>query len=101
MEPNPLSRDRVVQLLREHRAEMERFGVRSVDLFGSIARDEAQAGSDLDVLVDFGEALGFDNYMGLKFFLEDLLGTKVDVVTPGTLLPRIETAVMKEIVRVS
>ena len=80
---------------------MEEFGVRSVDLFGSVARDEAKAGSDLDVLVDFGDALSFDNYMGLKFFLEDLLGARVDVVTPGTLLPRIEKAVMKEIVRVA
>jgi hypothetical protein len=101
MDPNPLSRDRVLRLLREHRSEMERFGVRSIDLFGSVARDEAAAGSDLDVLVEFGDALGFDNYMGLKFFLEDLLQTTVDVVTPGTLLPRIEEAVMRELVRVA
>ena len=101
MHPNPLSRDRVVHLLRRHRAEIDRFGVRSIDLFGSVARDEAGAGSDLDVLVDFGDALGFDNYMGLKFFLEDLFGTTVDVVTPGTLLPRIEKAVMSERVHVA
>lgn len=98
---NLLSRDRVVRLLREHQAEMARFGVRSVDLFGSVARDEAHSGSDLDVLVDFGDALSFDNYMDLKFFLEDLLGARVDVVTPGTLLPRIQVAVEKERVRVA
>ncbi len=100
MEPNPLSRDRVIALLREHRAAIDRFGVRDISLFGSVARDDAGTGSDLDVMVDF-EELTFDNYMGLKFFLEDLLETKVDVVTPGTLHPRIEKAVMKEIVRVA
>ena len=101
MEPKPLSRDRVIRLLREHRAEMDRFRVRSIDLFGSVPRDEAAAASDLDVLVDSGDELTFDNYMGLKFFLEDLLATRVDVVTPGTLHPRIERAVMKELVRVA
>jgi hypothetical protein len=101
MEPKPLSRERVIQLLREHRADIDRFGVRAIGLFGSVARNEAKADSDLDVLVDFGEDLTFDNYMGFKFFLEDLLESKVDVVTPGTLLPRIESAVMKELVRVA
>jgi hypothetical protein len=101
MKSNPLSRDRVVQLLRDHRAGIEGFGVRDISLFGSVARDEASAGSDLDVMVDFGDDLTFDNYMGLKFFLEDLLETKVDVVTPGTLHPRIEQKVLKEIVRVA
>jgi predicted nucleotidyltransferase len=101
MEPKPLSRDRVIQLIRAHRADIDRFGVRTIDLFGSVARNEARAESDLDVLVDFGDALTFDNYMGLKFFLEDLLECKVDVVTPGTLLPGLETAVSKELVRVA
>ncbi|CAA9308286.1 MAG: Nucleotidyltransferase domain protein, BT0168 group [uncultured Gemmatimonadetes bacterium] len=101
METNPLSRDRVVQLLQEHRAEIDRFGVRSISIFGSVARDEARTGSDLDVMVDFGNDLTFDNYMGLKFFLEDLLAARVDVATPGTLHPRIERAVTKEFVRVA
>ena len=101
MEPKPLSRDRVIQLLREHRAEIDGFGVRTIGLFGSVARNEARAESDLDVLVDFGDEPTFHNYMGLKFFLVDLLGSKVDVVTPGTLLPPIETAVMKELVHVA
>lgn len=101
MAQNPLSRDRVVHLLREHSRDIQGFGVRDISLFGSVARDEAGTGSDLDVMVDFGEDLTFDNYMGLKFFLEDLLETRVDVVTPGTLHPRIEQKVMREIVRVA
>ena len=101
MEPKPLTRDRVIQLIREHRADIERFGVRAISIFGSVARDEAGDGSDVDVMVDLGPEPTFRGYMDLKFFLEDLLECKVDVVTPGTLRPGIETAVMKEVVRVS
>jgi predicted nucleotidyltransferase len=101
MESNPLSRDHVVQLLREHRAEMNRFGVRSISLFGSVARDEAREGSDVDVMVDFGPEPTFRGYMGLKFYLEDLFGTKVDVVTPGALLPGIDELVIGEMLLVA
>jgi len=101
MEPKPLSRDRVIQLLRERRAEMDRFGVRSIDLFGSVARDEATETSDVDVLVDFGPEPTFRGYMDLKFFLEDLFGTRVDVVTPGTLRPRVEQSVTGDLLRVA
>jgi predicted nucleotidyltransferase len=101
MASNPLSRDRVVQLLQEHRAEMDRFGVRSISIFGSVARDEAKMGSDLDVMVDFGPEPTFRGYMDLKFFLEDLFGTKVDVVTPGALLPGLEKSVTREMLRVA
>lgn len=101
MEPKPLSRDRVIHLLREHRAQMDQFGVRSISLFGSVARDEATESSDVDVLVDFGPEPTFNGYMGLKFFLEDMFGAKVDVVTPGTLHPRIERNAMEEFVGVA
>ncbi|HEX8211332.1 MAG TPA: nucleotidyltransferase family protein [Longimicrobium sp.] len=101
MEPKPLSRDRVIHLLREHRAEMDRFGVLSISLFGSVARDEATETSDVDVLVDFGPEPTFRGYMDLKFFLEDLFGTRVDVVTPGTLRPRVEQSVTGDLLRVA
>ena len=101
MESHPLSRARVVQLLQAHRAEMDRFGVRSISIFGSVARDEAGDGSDVDVMVDFGPEPTFRGYMDLKFYLEDLFGTKVDVVTPGALLPGLEDAVSSEMLRVA
>ncbi len=96
-----ITRDEAVRLIREHRDELERFGVRSLSLFGSVARDEAGEASDVDVLADLGPEPTFDGYMGLKFFLEDLLGTHVDVVTPGGLHPRIERLVNREVLRVA
>lgn len=72
------------------------FGVRRVALFGSTARDEARDDSDLDLLVDFESGPTFDSYMGLKFFLEDHLGLRVDLVTPKALKPRLRPIVERE-----
>lgn len=94
------SRDDVLASIRQHLPELERFDVRSISVFGSVARDEASPDSDVDVLVEFGRPT-FDGYMGLKFFLEDLLGTRVDVATPDMLKPRIRDNVLREAVRVA
>ena len=71
--------------------------VRRIGVFGSIARDEASSSSDLDFLVVF-EKPTFDNYMDLKFRLEDHFQRKVDLVEPQTLKPRIKEAVTREAV---
>ena len=76
-----IERQATINLLQTHRAALEDFGLESLAVFGSVARDEAQDGSDLDVLVEFKGKVTFDRYMDLKFYLEDLLGVSVDVVT--------------------
>lgn len=96
-----VDRDETISLLRRHAADIRRFGVASLALFGSIARGEAGTHSDVDVLVEFEERPTFDGYMGLKFFLEDLLGRPVDVVTVSSLKPRLRAAVEREAVRVA
>lgn len=78
-----------------------RFGVRGLRLFGSVARDEATPGSDIDVLVNFGGPPTFDQYMDLKFFLEELLQAKVDLVTESGLRERVRPHVEEEAIRVA
>ena len=78
-----------------------RFGVKSLELFGSFARDEARVTSDVDILVEFEETPTFDHYMGLKFYLEDLLGTKVDLVEKAMLHPSISSRVENEVIPVA
>lgn len=64
------------------------YGVRRIGLFGSYSRDEQEKTSDVDILVEFEEnKRTFDNYMDLKFFLEDLFGFPVDLVMEGTIKP--------------
>jgi uncharacterized protein len=89
---------RLAELLPTARA---RFGVRELAVFGSVARGEASDASDLDVLVDFVGPATFDGFMGLKFFLEDTLGVKVDLVTRAALKPRLRARIEAEARRVA
>lgn len=83
---SPMNRDKVLQILRAHWQEIQtRFGVEHLALFGSLARGEARANSDIDLLVRFRVALGYDGYFALKCYLETLLGRRVDLVMQGAL----------------
>jgi len=77
------------------------FGVKDLMLFGSAARDELSPESDVDVLVEFEQQPDFDRFMDLKFFLEDLLKVKVDLVTRAALKPRMRPMIEKEAIHVS
>ena len=95
-----MSRDEILGILNEHRPKLLGFGVGSLALFGSIARDEAHAGNDVDILVEFDGPPSFSRFMDLKFYLEDLLGCPVDLVTRRALKPRLRTRVEEEAVDV-
>ena len=97
-----MKRDQALNLLRVHLPEIQaRYGVTDLMLFGSTARDEGRSDSDVDILVDFAEPPSFDRYMDLKFFLEDLLGTRVDLGTWRNLKPRIQRRVAQEAIHVT
>lgn len=96
-----MRRDHVLSLLTAHRAELERFGVTSLRLFGSVARGDASADSDVDLLVSFREPPSFSGYMKLRIFLEDLFDAKVDLVTESGLRERVRPFVEKDAIRVA
>lgn len=96
-----MQRAQVMTVLRAHRADIERFGVRSLALFGSTARDEATAESDVDILVEFAGPATFDNCMGLKLYLDDVLGVPVDLVTRRALHPKLALRVLGDAIRVA
>ena len=96
-----MRRDEVLRLLESHRADLRRFGVMSLRLFGSVARDEAAEGSDVDLLVSLEGPPTFSSFMKLRIFLEDLLGTRVDLVTEKGLRDRVRPSVYKEAIRVA
>ena len=95
-----MRRNEILLLLHEYQNETQKFGVKSLALFGSVARDEAREQSDIDILVEFDSPPSFDRYMGLKFYLEDLLGVRVDLVTLRALKPRVRPYVEQEAVYV-
>ena len=96
-----MRRDEVIALLTAHRAGLARFDVRRLSLFGSVARDEARPGSDVDLLVEFDGPATFARYTGLLAFLEDLLGGKVDLLTPRSVKARMAPLIERDLVRVA
>ncbi len=97
-----MSKEQVLDLLSQRRGEMaERFGVKDLAIFGSVVRDEASQASDVDVLVEFAGRATFDKFMDLKFYLEDLLNTRVDLVTNNALREGIRAEIQREMIRVA
>ncbi|MGG6241731.1 nucleotidyltransferase family protein [Nodosilinea sp. AN01ver1] len=96
-----LTKQAILGRLREQLNTVQSFGVQSLALFGSVARDEATETSDLDFLVEFEGAATFDRYMDLKFFLEDLFEKPVDLVIKHTLKPQIQQSVLAEVIYVT
>lgn len=86
----------ITDRLRENRDILRRYQVKRIGLFGSYVRGEQKKRSDIDFLVDFEETT-FDNFMSLAFYLEDLFGRKVDLITKGSLSPYILPYVEKEV----
>jgi len=98
----PMRRDAAISTLRGLLPALRRqFGVRRIALFGSTARDEAREDSDLDLLVEFEVVPALDAFVGLKFFLEDQVGHRVDLVTRDALKPRMRPVVEREAVNVA
>ncbi|MGL5196009.1 MAG: nucleotidyltransferase family protein [Chroococcales cyanobacterium] len=96
-----MQRNEVLEILAQHRQTLQDFGVSSLAIFGSIARDEARPESDVDILVEFDGRVTFDRYMDVKFYLEDSLGRKVDLVSRRSLKPLIRSTVEQEAIFVS
>jgi uncharacterized protein len=96
-----MNRDRILQILKQHQEALKNLGVQSLSVFGSVARNQAHAESDIDILVNLETPLTFDRYMDVKFYLEDLLRTKVDLVTWKSLKPQMRETIEREAIHVT
>ena len=96
-----MEKRRVLSLLKKSMGEVrDDFGVTRLGLFGSTARDEAGKYSDVDVLVAFDGPATSARYFGLLFYLEDLLGCPVDLVTDKALRAELRPYIERELIRV-
>ncbi|HEX8694452.1 MAG TPA: nucleotidyltransferase family protein [Longimicrobium sp.] len=97
MDTEPLSKQVIAERLEQAREQIQALGVRRIALFGSFARGQAHAESDVDLLVEFDpEKKTLDNFMALSFMLDDLLQRRADVVTTEALSPFIGPHILRE-----
>lgn len=97
-----MKRDDAIAILTEHLGELRReYGVSHLSLFGSVARDEAAPGSDVDILVEFSRPTGLFGLFRLQDRLTAILGCPVDLGTTDGLKPRIRENVRRELVDVA
>jgi len=90
--------EEIRQKLREHKPNLqEKYNVKEIGIFGSYVHDDFDASSDIDILVEFSEPIGWE-FVDLKDDLEDLLNRPVDLVTKAALKPKMKTDIMKEVV---
>jgi uncharacterized protein len=96
------SKHSIIKRIEANREQIKAFGVKQLGLFGSFTANTFDNNSDVDLLVDF-EPLKktFDNFIELSFYLEDLLGRKVEIVTPQSLSKYIGPTILKQVEHVS
>lgn len=96
-----MTRSQALHILASAKPELtRRFGVAQLALFGSTARDTAVQASDVDILVTFNGPATAAAFFGVKFFLEELLGDPVDLVTVNAVRPELRPYIMQESVYV-
>ena len=91
----------IIERLRRERVALASLGVLEIGLFGSFARGEQTPESDVDLLVEFTpQQHTFDSFMDLSFFLEALLGRKVELLTRESLSPYIGERILAEVEKI-
>ncbi len=89
-----------LKLVQSRQAELQQLGVKSLNLFGSVARDQANPQSDIDILVELDESVGFFEFFRIKHYLEDLFQCPVDLGTVDALKDHLRQPVLEEAVHV-
>ena len=91
-------REHVLKALRDSRPTLDAFGVARLSLFGSVARDEGRDDSDVDLLVEFNRPVGLFEFVRLQRQLAEIVGRRVDLVTPAALKPQLRDRIVGEAV---
>ncbi|HMH23669.1 MAG TPA: nucleotidyltransferase family protein [Puia sp.] len=93
-----LHKDAILKILVAHKQQLNVYGVNQIGLFGSFVRNEATENSDIDLLVDIRkDKKTFNNFLSLNYFLEELFGKKVELVTTQSLSPYIGPHILKTV----
>ncbi len=89
-----------IDLVQSHQQELRKLGVNALNLFGSVARDQANLQSDVDILVELDESVGFFEFFQIKHYLEDLFQCPVDLGTVDALKEHLRQPILEEVIHV-
>jgi len=94
-----VTKDKIISQLKDNYEQISKFGVIKIGLFGSFSNNSANHNRDIDILVKFSpESISFNNYMDLKFFLEDLFHTKIDLVIEDDLRNELKDSILSSVI---
>ena len=94
-----MDRKKILALLKSRKRTLKKYGVRSLSVFGSVARNHVRKYSDVDLLVEFNQPVGLFEFARLKLYLERVLERKVDLVTPQALRKELRDDILREAIR--
>lgn len=94
-----MRRDEALAIIRAHEPELRELGVATLELFGSVARDEAGPQSDVDLMVQFDRSVDLFHFIGLKLKLEEWLGCEVDLVSRRAVKRQLRERIFAEAIR--
>ena len=95
------TKNEILRVLKEELPQLRnKYGIKTIGLFGSYSREEQSVGSDVDILVQFERPVGFFKFIALEEYLKERIGENVEIVTEDALKPYIKPRVMKDVVYV-
>ena len=90
--------EEIITFLKTNKNELENLGISKIGLFGSYSKNKENQNSDIDILVEFKKGRKtFDNYMDLKFYLEDILRKKVDLVMDQNIKEELKSEILRSV----
>ena len=90
----------MLKLVQSHKDQLQQLGFKSLNLFGSVSRDQATSQSDVDILVELDEPIGFFEFFRIKHYLEDLLQCPIDLGTADALKENLRKPILEQSIRV-
>lgn len=91
----------VTKTIHDNEDALKKLQVKALFVFGSVARGEETKDSDIDFLVEFAKPVGMFEFLEVKYFLEDILKSKIDLATERALHPELKNKILKEALRVA
>ncbi|ACB84620.1 nucleotidyltransferase family protein [Natranaerobius thermophilus] len=93
-----MDKKKILITLQNNKDKLQKLGVRNIGLFGSFVKEHQKDNSDLDFVVEFKKGQkNYDNYIELKFFLEELFDKEIDLVTSESIKPELKAEIMESV----